>query len=162
MKAEKMIIVLRNEQQKGIHKACKLMKASASLMTFPSISCCCYVDGEKLKNHHHHDTFPFHPLKVMSSCCVFLPVKKIIFQQEKRKVKMLWAEGNFTAESFCWISFQLNRKCLLVLTLHERASCTTTWTSFFVELQLQWNFPSKSIRFLFYQSFFLYTESATR
>lgn len=55
------------------HKACKVMKASVSLMTYPTVSRCCRCWWRELKNHRHHDAIHFHlirPLRVISSCWV--------------------------------------------------------------------------------------------
>lgn len=83
----------------GIHKACKVMKASGSLMTFAAISCCCpgLCHGQNLKNHHYHDTALFHsihPLKAISSCCALSRRAGSIFLQQGR------VEWNFVAETF--------------------------------------------------------------
>lgn len=109
-----------------IHKACKVMKASGSLMTFAFISCCCpgLYDGEKLKKS---SLSWYRSVSLDSSIkshiimlCSLKESGKHIFAAGKSRVEssqnvVKLRGGNFSADS----AFYSTEKCLLVLTWHE-------------------------------------------
>lgn len=134
-------------RKKEIHKACKLMRASVHVddltPAFPAVAE--LMKGNKY--HHHRDTASFHsihPLKVISSCCALahsLVLSLSVFRRRENnssvrrtqwKVKMLWSgcEVLWQPEVFADSVLKSTEKCLLVLTLHDRASCTSC-TNFF-------------------------------
>lgn len=133
---KRMIIVRHGAHCSGVRRFIKHVNLQKHLFHWWPSCCCHRVDGEQLKNHHHHDTAPFcsplsiAPLKVISSCWVFFssPSTKIILlwlpSTGQAKVKMLWAwvDGKF----FLLIQFLTQPKMFISFDVaREEFSCTT-------------------------------------